>query len=149
MPAGSLRVVARPPLPAPELTLSQDEARLITLFAQGFIGADARRGGVPVMLRRLGGVQLDTISVLARSHELVAYARLGAIGRDKIERAYWHQRRPSAFEYWSHAACVLPLEEWPSTPSGGARSRGRGMRWHQSHPEVCERCWPGSGPKAR
>ena len=33
------------------------------------------------MLRRLGAVQLDTISVLARSHELVAYARLGAVGR--------------------------------------------------------------------
>ena len=32
------------------------------------------------MLRRLGAVQLDTISVLARSHELVAYARLGAVG---------------------------------------------------------------------
>ncbi len=138
MPAGSLRVVARPPLPAPELTLSQDEARLITLFAQGFIGAAARRGGVPVMLRRLGGVQLDTISVLARSHELVAYARLGAIGRDKIEAAYWHQRRPSAFEYWSHAACVLPLEEWPYYAFRRRAFRDRGVRWHQSHPEVCE-----------
>jgi uncharacterized protein YcaQ len=88
-----------PQLPLPEFTLSQDEARLITLYAQGFIGAAVRRGGVPGMLRRLGGVQLDTISVLARSHELVAYARLGAIGRATVEQAYWH-RRPAAFEYW-------------------------------------------------
>ena len=46
----------------------------MTLRAQGFVGTEGRRGGVPAMLRRLGAVQLDTISVLARSHELVAYA---------------------------------------------------------------------------
>jgi uncharacterized protein YcaQ len=130
-------VAAAPQLPPPEFTLSQDEARLITLYAQGFIGAHARRGGVPAMLRRLGGVQLDTISVLARSHELVAYARLGAIGREKVEMAYWHPRRPAAFEYWSHAACVLPVEEWPYYEFRRRAFRERGRRWHQSHPEVC------------
>ena len=63
------------------------------------------------MLRALGAVQLDTISVLARSHELVAYARLGAVSREEIESAYW--RRDDAFEYWAHAACILPIEIWP------------------------------------
>ena len=64
------------------------------------------------MLQRLGAVQLDTISVLARSHELVAYARLGAIGRTAVEAAYW--ARPAvAFEYNAHANCVLPMEAWP------------------------------------
>jgi len=96
--------------PAAELSLSAGEARLITLRAQGFLGADGRRGGVPAMLRRVGAVQLDTISVLARSHELVAYARLGPVPRQRIERAYWNPGRPAAFEYWSHAACVLPVE---------------------------------------
>jgi len=129
--------MAAPRLPAPELTLSQDEARLITLYAQGLIGSGARRGGVPAMLRRLGGVQLDTISVLARSHELVAYARLGAIGRAKVEQAYWHPRHPAAFEYWSHAACVLPIEEWPYYRFRRHAFAERGRRWHQSHPEVC------------
>jgi uncharacterized protein len=131
--------VVAPPLPAPQLTLSQDEARIITLNAQGLIGADSRRGGVPAMLRRLGAVQLDTISVLARSHELVAYARLGAIPRAQVERAYWHLRQPAAFEYWSHAACVLPLEEWPSYAFRRRAFARRGQRWHQSHPEVCQR----------
>jgi uncharacterized protein len=131
--------VAAPPLPAPQLTLTRDEARVITLTAQGFIGADARKGGVPAMLRRLGAVQLDTISVLARSHELVAYARLGAIPRAQVERAYWHPRRPASFEYWSHAACVLPLEEWPFYAFRRRAFARRGLRWHQSHPEVCAR----------
>jgi len=131
--------VAGPPLPAPQFTLSQDEARIITLRAQGFIGADARKGGVPAMLRRLGAVQLDTISVLARSHELVAYARLGPISRAQIERAYWHPHQPAAFEYWSHAACVLPLEEWPFYAFRRRAFARRGLRWHQSHPAACER----------
>ncbi len=109
----------------------------MTLRAQGFIGAQARRGGVPAMLRRVGAVQLDTISVLARSHELVAYARLGPVPRDRIERAYWHPRQATAFEYWSHAACILPVEEWPYYGFRRRALQRRGVRWHQSHPDVC------------
>jgi uncharacterized protein YcaQ len=124
-------------LPAPQLELSADEARLITLRAQGFLGAEGRRGGVPGMLRRLGAVQLDTISVLARSHELVAYARLGPVPRSRIERAYWNPVRPTAFEYWSHAACVLPVEEWPWYAFRRRALRARGRRWHQSHERTC------------
>jgi len=130
--------VASPSFPAPQLTLTPDEARLLTLRAQGLIGTEGRRGGVPGMLRRLGAVQLDTISVLARSHELVAYARLGAIGRDRVERAYWHPGRPGAFEYWSHAACVLPIEEWPYYAFRRRWYRNRGMRWHQVSERACQ-----------
>ena len=124
-------------LPAPKFTLSPDEARLTLLRAQGLVGADSRRGGVPALLRRLGGVQLDTISVLARSHELVAYARLGPVGRPKVERAYWRPGTATAFEYWSHAACVLPVEEWPYYAFRRRAFLAKGQRWHQSHPEVC------------
>jgi uncharacterized protein len=88
------------------------------------------------MLRRLGAVQLDTISVLARSHELVAYARLGAVAREKVERAYWNG---GAFEYWSHAACVLPVEEWPMFAFRRRWFRARGQRWHKVGREACDR----------
>jgi len=130
--------VASSPYPAPELKLTPDDVRLLTLQAQGLIGAEARAGGVPAMLRKLGAVQLDTISVLARSHELVAYARLGSISRSVIERAYWHPRTATAFEYWSHAACVLPIEEWPYYSFRRRQFLARGMRWHQSNRSVCE-----------
>jgi uncharacterized protein len=130
-------VVAVSQVQAPPESLSADDVRLMTLHAQGFVGTEGRRGGVPAMLRRLGAVQLDTISVLARSHELVAYARLGPVPRDRIERAYWHPRRPAAFEYWSHAACVLPIEEWPYYAFRRRALRARGIRWHQSHEGTC------------
>jgi uncharacterized protein YcaQ len=97
-------------------TLSPDEARRAALRAQGLLGnAVDRTAGVHGVLRLLGAVQLDTISVLARSQELVPFARLGPIGRDAIHSAYWTHEPGAArtFEYWSHAACVLPVEEWP------------------------------------
>ncbi|MFD5149268.1 winged helix-turn-helix domain-containing protein [Streptomyces sp. NPDC058401] len=114
--------------PPPALSLSADEARRIALRAQGFLGAPDRRGGVRGVLRHLGAVQLDTISVLARSHELVPYARLGAVGRPTIEAAYWSEQQ--AFEYWSHAACILPIEEWPHFAFRRRERKARGHRWH-------------------
>ncbi|KIF05549.1 cytoplasmic protein, partial [Streptomyces sp. RSD-27] len=110
------------------VSLSADEARRIALRAQGFLGAPDRKGGVRGVLRDLGAVQLDTISVLARSHELIPYARLGAVGRDAVEKAYWSGAH--AFEYWSHAACILPIEEWPHFSFRRRARRARGHRWH-------------------
>jgi uncharacterized protein len=134
--------------PAAEVTLSPDEVRRMTLRAQGFLGAPpwrrspasrGSRGDVAGMLRQVGAVQLDTISVLARSHELVAYARLGPVSRQAIEQAYWHASRPAAFEYWAHAACVLPIEQWPYFAFRRRAFRARGARWHQVSPETCEK----------
>ncbi|MDQ1427206.1 MAG: uncharacterized protein QOK39_682 [Acidimicrobiaceae bacterium] len=84
------------------------------LRAQGLLGRGPKRPAD--VLRQVAGVQLDTISVLARSHELVCYARAGAVGRAAVEAACWGRDRsgqPVAFEYWAHAACVLPIDLWP------------------------------------
>ncbi|MEU2716729.1 crosslink repair DNA glycosylase YcaQ family protein [Streptomyces sp. NPDC007205] len=128
-------------LPRPTTTLTADDARRIALRAQGFLGAPDRRAGVRGVLRHLGAVQLDTISVLARSHELVPYARLGAVGRTAVEAAYWKgastgvsPARPHAFEYWSHAACMLPIEEWPHFAFRRRAYRDR-PHWNHELPE--------------
>jgi len=124
-------------------SLTADEARLAALWAQGFIepiggaspaavgrlGQGRRVDLVHTMLRHLGAVQLDTISVLARSHELVPYARFGAIGRANVEDSYWESGL--AFEYWSHAACILPMESWPLFEFRRRHYRNRGIRWHE------------------
>jgi len=87
-------------------------------------------GGPAALVHHLRGVQIDTISVLARSHELVAYARLGTVARKKIEAAYWGPTSDT-FEYWSHAACVLPIELWPAYAAKRRARIERGYRWHQ------------------
>ena len=122
-----------------DLQLSADEVRRITLYAQGFLGAGAKRGGVAGVLRRVSAVQLDTISVLARSHELVAYARLGPVGRDRVEQAYWPATRPTTFEYWAHAACILPIADWPYYRWRREAIAARGQRWHKVSEDACER----------
>ena len=108
--------------------LSAAEARTLALHAQGFIGP--RDPDVRTMLRRVGAVQLDTISVLARSHELVAYARLGPVGRAAVEDAYWG-RPARAFEGIAHAYCILPMELWPHL---AARRRLSARRVHPRRP---------------
>ena len=119
-------------------TLSTEDARRVALAAQGLRGARVTKGGVAGMLRRLGAVQLDTISVLARSHELVAYARLGAVGRPRVEQAYWGPKSET-FEYWSHAACVVPLEDWPAYGFKRRARLAKGRRWHvlEEHDKSC------------
>jgi len=139
--------------PRPTTHLSADEARRIALRAQALLGAPNRQSGTRGLLRHLGAVQLDTISVLARSHELIPYARLGAIGRKTVEKAYWKPAQqsptpappptksadaphsaphspPHAFEYWSHAASILPIEEWPHF---AFRRRAYRSRPHWNH----------------
>jgi uncharacterized protein YcaQ len=118
------------------VSISSDQARRIALWRQGLLGAVPRPGSVAIqeqrvhdMLRSLGAVQLDTISVLARTHELVAYARFGAIDRDAIESAYWNG--DSSVEYWSHAACILPIESWPLFAFRRRHYARRGIRWHE------------------
>jgi uncharacterized protein YcaQ len=108
--------------------LTAGEARTLALHAQGFIGPPDP--DVRTMLRRVGAVQLDTISVLARSHELVAYARLGPVGRAAVEDAYWGGPA-RAFEGIAHAYCILPMELWPHL---AARRRLSARRVHPRRP---------------
>jgi uncharacterized protein YcaQ len=125
-------------VPERPLELSPAEARRVALGAQGFLGP-RWRGGVPALLSRLGAVQLDTISVLARSHELVAYARLGPVGRAAVERAYWN-RPATAFEYWAHAASIIPVSDWPWYAMRRARYAERyAGRIATAHEEVLRR----------
>jgi uncharacterized protein len=141
-------------------SLSVDEVRRIALRAQGLTEqpmvpksaaeAPVVKGridpdslgveSVHTVLRRLGAIQLDTISVLARSHELVPMARLGVVSRNDIHDAYWgtdpHVGDARAFEYWSHAACVLPVEAWPLFAARRRRYRATEPgEWHGIDPK--------------
>lgn len=120
-------------------------ARTLALRAQGLMGSPysvsaksvvtassaEASAAVTEVLHHLGAIQLDTISVLARSHELVPYARLGAVGRQNVETALWpSDAEPTTFEYWSHAACVLPIDVYPWFAWRRRSYVRRGVRWH-------------------
>jgi uncharacterized protein len=113
--------------------LSAREARLAFLAAQGLTGRRTAVAGLADLIPRVGVVQLDTISVLARSHELVAYTRLGAQPRAAVEAAYWGGDN---FEYWAHAACILPLADWPLFAPRRAQYREMAPRSWEIAPEA-------------
>jgi uncharacterized protein YcaQ len=59
----------------------------------------------------LASLQLDPISVVARSHLLVLRSRLGRFDPADLEALLWRDRR--LFEYWAHAAAIVCTEDYP------------------------------------
>jgi uncharacterized protein YcaQ len=53
-----------------------------------------------------GGLQLDSINVLDRAHYLTLWSRFGPYDRARLDRLVY--RRHLLFEYWAHAACLVP-----------------------------------------
>jgi uncharacterized protein YcaQ len=95
--------------------VTADQARRIALAAQGFTdpeptGAVDRRHFRRVF-RRIGLLQLDSVNVLARSHYLPVLARLGPYHRARLDD--YTARSGEVFEYWSHVASLLPVEDYP------------------------------------
>ncbi|WP_238164377.1 winged helix-turn-helix domain-containing protein [Kribbella pittospori] len=60
----------------------------------------------------LGAVQLDAVNVLVRSHYLTVYSRLGPYPRRLLDEQLDPDR--AAFEYWGHAASLIPVEFHPA-----------------------------------
>jgi uncharacterized protein YcaQ len=59
----------------------------------------------------MGLVQIDSVNVLTRSHELPFLARLGPYPREALARWLWGSGE--MFEYWGHEASLLPVELQP------------------------------------
>src|ERR1700682_1619684 len=59
----------------------------------------------------VGGLQLDSINVLDRAHYLTVWSRFGPYDRAWLDRQIY--RRRLLFEYWAHAACLVPTTMLP------------------------------------
>src|SRR6266480_2160638 len=80
----------------------------------------ARTGEVEDAIRRLGAVQLDSISAVDRAHRLTLSSRIGAYPETELQELLTSGR---VFEYWAHEACLLPIELWPHLRRKGGRAR--------------------------
>lgn len=93
--------------------LTREEARAIAVAAQGLASTPPGRRPTVDDLRgvvnRLGCVQLDTISVISRSHETVAFSRLGPYDVDHWSTLY--EPEHAITEYWAHAAAIVPMDD--------------------------------------
>lgn len=113
-PARDVTAAATPGTPNPPVRISAAAARRIALAAQGF--ADPRPAGridrrhLRKVLDHVGLVQIDSVNIVARSHEVPIFARLGDHPRNALVEA---ARRHEVFEYWGHEASFIPVEHQP------------------------------------
>jgi len=92
--------------------LSIYTARQIQLSAQGLLNPPAQaasRESVMDCIRQMGILQIDTIHVIARSPYLVLFSRLGSYSPSWLDD---HLASGNVFEYWAHAACFIPIEDY-------------------------------------
>ena len=101
-----------------DLSFSLKQARRMGLAAQGFSGrqppVQVKAVQVNRLIERLGGLQIDSVNAVVRSHYLPLFSRLGNYSPLLLEQAAWSQgRRRTLFEYWGHEASLLPMALYP------------------------------------
>ena len=123
----------------PELSLSLPQARALALAAQGLLSPPALpavKADILTAIRRIHNLQLDTISVVARAHLHILWSRLGAFHSRWLDELH---AEGALFEFWAHAACLLPIEDYPLYRSL-MREKFIGWEniraWGEAHPEI-------------
>lgn len=94
------------------MQISSSAARQLMITTQGLNqlpNHSAQKEDVLTSIRRMGALQIDTIHVVARSPYLVLWSRLGEYEQAWLDELLAEGR---IFEYWSHAACFLPVEDY-------------------------------------
>ncbi len=94
------------------IALSALEARRLALISQGLHAARPFGTGRDAVLRcieQLGYVQIDTISVISRSHHHTFWTRVPSYSAEQLDGL---QREGRILEYWAHAAAYLPMKDY-------------------------------------
>ncbi len=125
---------------SPPLTV--EAVRLIQLEAQGLLTPPthpAQKPDVLAAIRRMSALQIDTIHVIARSPYMALWSRLGAYDPAWLDELL---AEGALFEYWAHAACFLPIEDYPLYRrlmlNGQRRGWGDEQAWMREHAGVVE-----------
>lgn len=94
--------------------LSLPEARRLALSSLGFGAPRPAKPGlahVRGVAQRLNAIQIDSVNVLVRAHHMPAFSRLGPYPVATLDTLAYKRRE--LFEYWGHAACLLPTALYP------------------------------------
>jgi uncharacterized protein YcaQ len=114
-------------------------ARALLLAAQGFAPESCAptKDDVLSAIRTMGVLQIDTIHVVARSQLLVLWSRLGSVDPVWLDELLAEGK---LFEYWAHAICFLPIEDFRLYRPAMLHRRAGSERdgWLSQHPEVVE-----------
>jgi uncharacterized protein YcaQ len=121
------------------MIFSRGDARALLLAAQGLnprLERPAGKADVLEAVRRMAVLQIDSISVVARSPYLVLWSRLGPYEPRWLDELLAEGK---LFEYWSHAACFLPIEDYSLYRRLMLEGREKTRSWFEAHPQEVER----------
>ena len=125
------------------MQLTLPAARALMVAAQGLHrrpAGPATKAGVLETIRRLGALQIDTIQVVARSPYFVLWSRLGDYDPRWLDELLAER---ALFEYWSHEASFLPIEDYALYRHRMIDPGSLGWRyshgWLATHQDVVER----------
>ena len=122
--------------------------RAVALHTQG-LDAPAGRGRNPASvgaddvyaaIERVGWVQIDTLQVVRRAQYLTLWSRLGSYDPDTLDALLFDGGSVSTdggdngrrlFEYWTHAACIIPLVHYRYLMPTMRRYREGGRGWRR------------------
>jgi uncharacterized protein YcaQ len=122
-----------------KIEFSRKAARTMLLAAQGLgspPGRSAKKEDVLESIRRMGVLQIDSISVVARSPYLVLWSRIGAYDPAWLDELLAEGK---IFEYWSHAACFIPIEDYGLYRRLMLDKTDKTRVWMEAHPDALER----------
>jgi uncharacterized protein YcaQ len=122
-------------LPGPPIIPSPIAARLL-LGAQGLLDDPARTAtpaSLQKLVERLGFVQIDTINVLARAHDLTLFSRLDGYRPEQLRKLLEAKR--TLFEGFTHDASAIPTAWFAHWKPRFQRDRERihAHAWWQHH----------------
>ena len=63
-------------------------------------------------VERVGCLQIDTLQMVRRSHYVALWSRLGMYDTTALDRLVYDSDERWLFEYWLHAASIIPLSEY-------------------------------------
>lgn len=91
--------------------------RTLALHAQGLTHPDSQPfpptpEAIQHTVERLGCIQIDTLQVVARSHNLVLWSRLGTYDPADFERLSFDPQDRRLFEGWQRCASYIPLKDY-------------------------------------
>lgn len=93
-------------------------------------------GAIADTVEQLGCVQIDTLQMVHRSHYLVLWSRIGRYDPADLDRLVYDPAERRLYEYWQHAASIIPLKHFRFSLPRMARHRdGDGWRGWDQQPE--------------
>lgn len=115
------------------MILNKTQAKAYWISAQGLNKKGSFGKGyfaTAKVIEHLGYVQIDTISVIERSHHHILYSRIPDYHQSHLHRAQSQDK--TIFEYWTHALSYVPTKDFRFFQARMKKNLKSPHSWYQS-----------------